>query len=242
MYGLIGYPIGHSFSARYFNDKFEREHIDQTYQLFPLRDITELPGLLDGHPDLNGLNVTIPYKSAVIPYLTELDGDARAIGAVNVIKIDRERGVMKGYNTDAIGFRHSLMPLLRPEMKSALVLGTGGASKAVAHVLRELGLTVTHVSRTPGKDTIGYGDLSREVMESHLVIVNTTPLGMWPNVDGCPDIPYRYLTPAHLCYDVVYNPEVTKFMTLASEHGARVKNGLDMLVGQAKAAWKIWSE
>lgn len=242
MYGLIGYPIGHSFSARYFNEKFEREHIDQTYQLFPLRDITELPGLLADHPDLNGLNVTIPYKSAVIPYLTELDDDARAIGAVNVIKIDRERGVMKGYNTDATGFRNSLMPLLQPDMKRALVLGTGGASKAVAHVLRELGLKVTHVSRNPGKDTIGYCDLTPEVMESHLVIVNATPLGMWPNVDGSPDIPYRYLTPSHLCYDVVYNPEVTKFMTLASEHGARVKNGLDMLVGQAEAAWKIWSE
>lgn len=242
MYGLIGNPLGHSFSADFFNAKFRKEGINEKYELFPLAEIGRLPALLESHPELEGLNVTIPYKEAVIPYLTALSGDAREIGAVNVIKISDNGKTLTGYNSDAIGFRDTITPLIKPYMRKALVLGTGGASRAVAYVLRGLGLQVTKVSRHPGAGELSYDALSPAVMETSHVIVNTTPLGMWPDTDRMPPVPYHLLTPGHLCYDLVYNPEVTKFMELAAKQGATVKNGLDMLHGQALAAWRIWTE
>ncbi len=240
MYGLIGKPLGHSFSANFFNKKFAKEGIPEHYELFPLDSIELLPQLLSSHPDLKGLNVTIPYKQQVIPYLASLDKDAAEIGAVNVIKI-QEDGSLKGYNSDAIGFRNSLMPLLKPHMKRALVLGTGGASKAVIHVLKQLGFEVLNVSRKAKGEIISYDELTPEIIASHHVVVNTTPLGMWPNIDEAPAIPYHLLTPDHLCYDLVYNPEETSFMRRSAQYGATVKNGLEMLHGQAIAAWEIWN-
>ncbi len=240
MYGLIGKKIGHSFSANFFNRKFADEGIDETYNLFPLEDVGELPSLIAGHPSLKGLNVTIPYKQVVIPLLDEMDSYAAAIGAVNVISIS-PAGKLKGYNTDAVGFRDSISPLLKPYMKKALVLGTGGASKAVCHVLRELGLTPTIVSRKPGSGKVVYGDLDEKLMASHQVIVNCTPLGTWPDTDLCPDIPYNLVTENHICYDLVYNPEVTLFLERCGRQGATTKNGLEMLHGQAIAAWHIWT-
>lgn len=241
MYGLIGKPLGHSFSANFFNKKFADEAIPERYELFPLESIDLLPQLLNSHLDLKGLNVTIPYKQQVIPFLSELDKDAAEIGAVNVIKINCD-GSLKGYNSDAIGFRDSISPLLLPHMKRALVLGTGGASKAVIYVLRQLGLEVLNVSRRSKGEIVSYNQLTPEIISTHHVIVNTTPLGMWPNIDDAPEIPYHLLTPDHLCYDLVYNPEETSFMKRAAQYGATVKNGLEMLHGQALAAWKIWNK
>lgn len=241
MYGLIGNPLGHSFSADFFNDKFKREGIDESYSLFPLSSITELPELLAKHPDLKGLNVTIPYKRDVMTYLTRISEEAKEIGAVNVIRISDGGKTLEGFNSDAIGFRDTLIPLLKPHMKKAFVLGTGGASNAIAYVLSSLGLEVTKVSRTAKEGVIPYSRLTKQMIDDHHVIVNTTPLGMWPKVDEAPPIPYEALTSLHLCYDIVYNPDVTLFMKKAAAQGAVVKNGLDMLHGQAIAAWQIWN-
>lgn len=243
LYGLIGRTLGHSFSRDYFNRKFEAEGIDAEYVNFELPDIGDLMEALAETPNLCGLNVTIPYKEQVIPYLNALSDNARAIGAVNTIAVDYDsRGgiTLTGHNTDVVGFTDSIRPLIKPDMLRALILGTGGASKAVAHGLRELGIVPTFVSRSPGEGRLTYADLTPEVMQEHLVIVNTTPLGMWPAVDSAPDIPYNLLTPSHLCYDLIYNPDVTTFMRRASEQGATVKNGLEMLLLQAFAAWQIW--
>lgn len=241
MYGLIGNPIKHSFSADFFNEKFRREGSDEHYELFQLSEISELKLLLASHPDLKGLNVTIPYKRQVIPLLDYISDEAYEIGAVNVIKISDSGHRLEGYNTDATGFHDSISPLVKHYMKKALVLGTGGASNAVEYVLRKLGMEVVKVSRFPQEGFLTYDELSPEIMDSHHVIVNTTPLGMWPKVNTSPDIPYNYLSAEHLCFDLVYNPETTLFMRLSSEHGAIVKNGLEMLHGQAIAAWKIWN-
>lgn len=238
-YGLIGYPLGHSFSKIYFTEKFQKEGLSSTYELFPLSAITEFPELIEGNPELRGLNVTIPYKESVMTYLTDLSPEAKAIGAVNVIKIDGDR--LTGYNSDYIGFRDSLKPMLRDEITEALVLGSGGASKAVCHALRVLGINPTVVSRHPSEGMIGYKDITSEVMEKNLLIVNTTPLGMAPNIEAAPDIPYHLLSDRHICYDVVYNPSETLFMKKAAAAGARVKNGLEMLHLQAENAWKIWN-
>ncbi len=240
MYGLIGNPLGHSFSADFFNNKFEREGIDEHYSLFPLENIGELLPLLASNPGLKGLNVTIPYKKQVIPFLSEISDAAKEIGAVNVIKINSD-GKLSGYNTDSIGFRNSLTPLLAPHVKKALVLGTGGASLAVEYVLRNLGLEVTKVSRKKTEGVITYSEITPDVMNSHHLIVNTTPLGTWPNTDASPDIPYHLLTSKHICHDLVYNPETTEFMRRSAEFGATVKNGFEMLIGQAIAAWEIWN-
>lgn len=196
------------------------------------------------YPILAGLNVTIPYKEQVIPYLNEMDEDAAKIGAVNVIKIIRNKGTLKfkGYNSDIIGFTDSISPLLNERRKKALVLGTGGASKAVVRGLENLGITATLVSRSAREGVITYEDLTPEVMAENLIIVNTTPLGMYPHVEECPDIPYDCLTKEHLCYDLLYNPDVTMFMRKAEEYGAETKNGLEMLLLQAFAAWNIWNE
>lgn len=242
-YGLIGYPLGHSFSSQYHNARFEREGIDAVYNNYELADISLLPELVTREKALRGLNVTVPYKQAVVPYLDALDDAARSIGAVNVIRIERnENGVrMVGYNSDYIGFRNSLDPLLQPHHTSALVLGTGGASKAVCAALRDMGIAVTSVSRSAGENRLQYADLTAEVMDAHTVVVNATPLGMHPNIEDCAPIPYHYITPRHLCYDVVYNPDQTAFMQRCAERGATVCNGLKMLYGQADAAWEIWN-
>lgn len=244
IYGLIGYPLIHSFSQNYFNQKFEAENIDARYLNFEIADIGELMEVLSENPNLNGLNVTIPYKEQVLPYLNEIDEDAAKIGAVNVIKfIPGKNGItLKGYNSDIIGFCDSLRPLLKPTHKNALVLGTGGAAKAVTQGLLNLGITPTYVSRTKREGMLTYDELTPEIMDSNRVIVNTTPLGMYPHTEECPDIPYQLLTPEHLCYDLLYNPDVTLFMKRAQENGAEVKNGLEMLLLQAFAAWNIWND
>lgn len=244
IYGLIGYPLTHSFSQQYFNRKFDAEHIAARYVNFEIPEISDFTDIIKGNPNIKGLNVTIPYKEQVIPYLDELDPDTAEIGAVNVIKFIRNGNQLrlKGYNSDVIGFSDSLSPLLTADMKYALVLGTGGASKAVMHALRKLGITPTLVSRTPAPGRYTYSDLTPEIMAKNLLIVNTTPLGMYPHMDECPAIPYDCLTPAHLCYDLLYNPDVTLFMKKSAEHGASTKNGLEMLLLQAFAAWNIWND
>lgn len=244
LYGLIGYPLTHSFSQQYFNRKFDAESIPARYVNFEIPTISDFPDIIKSNPNLCGLNVTIPYKEQVIQYLDELDPDTAEIGAVNVIKFLRKGNKLrlKGYNSDIIGFTDSLKPLLRPDIRHALVLGTGGASKAVMQALKKLNIQATLVSRTPAEGRYTYGDLTPEVMAENLLIVNTTPLGMYPHMDECPDIPYELLTPAHLCYDLLYNPDVTLFMRKAAEQGATTKNGLEMLLLQAFAAWNIWQE
>lgn len=243
LYGLIGYPLIHSFSQNYFNQKFEAEGIDAKYVNFEIADIGELMEVVSENANLCGLNVTIPYKEQVIPYLDEVDEDAAKIGAVNVIKFIRGKNSLKfkGYNSDIIGFCDSLKPLLKPEHKKALILGTGGAAKAVYHGLQNLGIEPMYVSRSKRDGMLTYGDLSAAVMNEYKVIVNATPLGMYPHVDECPNIPYHLLTPSHLCYDLLYNPDVTLFMKRAEEQGAEIKNGLEMLLLQAFAAWNIWN-
>lgn len=247
-YGLIGYPLGHSFSRDYFNKKFEAEGIDAEYVNFELPSIDEFPSVIARNPNLSGLNVTIPYKEKVIHMLDSLDPTAEAIGAVNVIKVIRnsrgEISQLKGFNSDVIGFMDSIRALLRPVHKKALVLGTGGASKAVAYGLRQLGVEPTFVSRTKAEGRYTYHGLSLhpEIVSEHTVIVNTTPLGMYPHVDQCPDLPYDYITPDHLCYDLLYNPDITLFMKKSAAHGAATKNGLEMLLMQAFAAWNIWRQ
>ena len=244
-YGLLGYPLGHSFSRNYFNQKFEAERIDAEYLNFEIPEIKEIKNVIKENPELNGLNVTIPYKEQVIPYLDDLDEDARLIGAVNVIKFSKGlfgKVKLKGYNSDIIGFKQSIEPLLKEHHRKALILGTGGASKAVFQGLKQLGVASTFVSRKAKEYCITYEEITPKVMEQYTVIVNTTPLGMFPNVDNCPPIPYDLLTPDHLLYDVIYNPDETLFMKKGKEKGATVKNGLEMLLLQAMAAWEIWQQ
>ena len=244
-YGLIGYPLKHSFSIGYFNEKFQAENIDAEYVNFEIPRIEDFMEVISENPNLCGLNVTIPYKEQVIPYLDELDRDTAKIGAVNVIKIIRQaKGKIKlvGYNSDIIGFTQSIEPLLQPNHKEALILGTGGASKAVFHGLENLGVKSTFVSRTKkSDDVLTYQELTPEIMSAHTIIVNCTPVGMYPKVDFCPNIPYEFLTPDHLLYDLLYNPNETLFMKKGKQQGATVKNGLEMLLLQAFAAWKIWN-
>ena len=213
-YGLIGYPLGHSFSKNFFNEKFHSENIDAEYVNFEIPSIKELPSVLLANPDLVGFNVTIPYKEQVISYLDELDKDAAAIGAVNVIKIVRQKGKTRliGYNSDVIGFTQSIEPLLEPQHKKALILGTGGASKAIAYGLKKLGLECKFVSRNLREEMLTYDQLTPEIMDEYKVVVNCTPVGMYPRADEYPNIPYQYLTPNHLLYDLLYNPDTTLFM------------------------------
>ena len=292
LYGLIGFPLGHSFSRGFFTEKFAREGIDAEYLNFEIPDASMLLDVIRENPGLRGLNVTLPHKQAVIPLLDELSDEAREIGAVNVIRIETPsnspfRGrtqedlpiegewkgaVLKGFNSDIIGFTESIKPLLKPWHRKALVLGTGGASKAICVGLQRLGLEWTYVSRkslTPGPSPVGegrnqqptplshgrgvggeagskvrlsYSDLTAEVMQAHTVIVNCSPVGMFPKVDAAPAIPYEYLTPQHLLFDCVYNPEDTLFMQKGRAQGATVKNGLEMLHLQALASWRFWNE
>lgn len=240
MYGIIGYPLLQTFSPGYFNKKFEEEGIDDTYQKFPLDKIGDLKQVLKEHPDLKGVNVTIPYKQDVIALLDELDDTARQIGAVNTVSI--KNGKLKGYNTDTIGFMNSLKPRLKAQHNKALVLGTGGASKAVAYALKRLNISYLLVSRNKKDSDLSYTDLNEAIMDDHKLIINTTPLGMVPNETLCPDIPYRFLSAEHLLYDLVYYPEETIFLQKGKEQGTEIKNGYEMLIGQAKAAWEIWQQ
>lgn len=245
LYGLLGYPLGHSFSAKYFAEKFAKEGVDATYKNFEFAEVADAVAYLLQQDDLQGFNVTIPHKQAIMPYLNGLSAEAEAIGAVNVVCVKRDAdGTVKllGCNSDVVGFSNSIQPLLRPKLHSkALVLGTGGASKAVMYGLRKLGVEPIYVSRTPKEGQLTYNDLTPEVMRDYKVIVNCTPLGMYPKVDACPDIPYQYLTPDHLLYDLVYNPLETLFMKRGAAQGAVVKNGLEMLHLQAEAAWVDWN-
>ncbi|HTR27753.1 MAG TPA: shikimate dehydrogenase [Puia sp.] len=240
-YGLIGYPLSHSFSQRYFTEKFEREGIrDCSYSNFPLTDIGELPAIL-ADPDLCGLNVTIPYKQQIIPFLSELTPVVESIGACNCIRI--VAGQLVGHNTDVVGFERSLLPQLKPHHRQALILGTGGASKAVEYVLHQLGIGYRLVSRTPRPDTgdLAYADIDAGVLAAATLVVNTTPIGMYPNVDVCPPLPYEALTPRHYLFDLIYNPEKTLFLQKGAGRGAAIANGHDMLVLQAEESWRIWN-
>lgn len=239
-YGIIGYPLGHSFSRAFFTEKFQREHIDAEYVNFEIPSADMLPGIVQTNPNLRGLNVTLPHKEAVIPMLDELNDEAKEIGAVNVIRV--RDGRLKGFNSDIIGFMDSIRPLLKPWHQHALVLGTGGASRAIRVGLQRLGIEWTYVSRTPAPGRLTYADLTPELMEYYQVIVNCSPVGMFPRVDACPDIPYQLLTDRHLLYDLVYNPQETLFLKRGAEHGAAVKNGLEMLHLQALASWRFWNE
>lgn len=243
-YGLIGYPLTHSFSKNFFNEKFASEKIDAEYINFEIPTINDFMEIIKSNPDLKGLNVTIPYKEQVIPYMDDFDKSA-SVGAVNVIKINRHKGKIQliGYNSDVTGFTESIEPLIQSYMKKALILGTGGASKAVYYGLNELGIDPTFVSRKPGKgNTLTYNEITPELIQNYYIIVNTTPLGMFPNIDNCPNIPYEALGKKHLLYDLLYNPDQTLFMKKGLAQGATVKNGLEMLLLQAYASWDIWQK
>ncbi len=241
-YGLIGYPLKHSFSKGYFNEKFSMENIDAEYVNFEIPSIRDFKKVIENNPDLKGLNVTIPYKEQVIPLLDSLSENAKQIGAVNVIKIVREKKKIRliGYNSDIIGFKESIGPLLEANHKMALILGTGGSAKSVFHGLNQLGVNSMFVSRTKSDGVLTYDELTPEVMKIYQVVVNCTPVGMFPKTDECPAIPYNLLTPNHLLYDLLYNPNETLFMKKGKEQGANVKNGLEMLLLQAFAAWEFW--
>ena len=243
IFGLIGYPLTHSFSKVYFTEKFKRENIQgKIYELFELKDIAEFPGLISSQPNLKGLNVTIPYKEAVIKYLDELDAPAAKMGAVNVIKVNS--GKLKGYNSDYHGFRQSLEKLIPANYKGmqALVLGSGGAAKAVKAALEDMHIPYQVVVRKDEANTVRYQEVSDSIIQSHHLIVNTTPLGMYPKTDTLPAIPYQALTSNHFLFDLVYNPEETLFLKKGKEKGSRTKNGLEMLHLQAEKAWQIWND
>lgn len=239
-YGLVGKTLGHSFSKRFFTEKFAVEGLDAVYSNYEIPEAQEFLDIVKDK-ELKGLNVTIPYKQAVVGMMDSLSEDARNIGAVNVVRIDHDSHTLKGFNTDVIGFVDSIRPLIKPQHTDALVLGTGGASLAVRYGLHKLGLNTLYVSRTKGEDRITYWELTPETMSKYKVVVNCTPLGTYPDVDECADIPYDCLTEAHLLYDLVYNPEETKFLRMGRLHGAVTKNGYEMLVRQAEASWDIWN-
>lgn len=243
-YGIIGLPLGHSFSPGFFNEKFKNEGIDAIYEKYELPQIESLLEILAMNPELKGLNVTIPYKQKVMNFLDELSDEARAIGAVNVVRInhDGKKLHMKGYNSDVIGFTRSIEPLLTSYHKKALILGTGGASKAIEYGLQKIGLEILKVSRRKDKDTITYDEVTPELIHEYNVIVNCTPVGMYPHTEECPALPYDAMDNRTLLYDLIYNPDETLFMKRGKEHGAVVKNGLEMLLLQAYASWEFWNE
>ena len=275
-YGLIGYPLGHSFSRKFFTEKFEKEGIDAQYLNFEIPSIEEFPEIIKNNPKLRGLNVTIPYKQQVMQYLDEISEEAKAIGAVNVLRIERPspqpspimgretmrnagnkpdglpikgdmseglRGSLIGYNSDVIGFVESIHPLLKAHHKKALILGTGGASKAIRYGLeKKLGMKTLFVSRSAREGMITYEEVTAEVLKEYEVIVNCSPVGMYPHVDECPALPYEAMNENNLLYDLVYNPLETLFMKKGAEQGATVKNGLEMLHLQAIASWKFWEK
>lgn len=239
-YGLIGRSLTHSFSQRYFSAKFDKEKLEAQYHNFEIETIEDFPKLLQDNK-LEGLNVTIPYKESIIPFLDDVDEVAHKVGAVNTVVF--QNGKTKGYNTDVIGFKNSIKPFLKHGQERALILGTGGASKAVAYVLGNLGIDVLFLSRNPDqKNHYSYQEANEHMLDACKIIVNTTPLGTAPETDQCPDIPYDFLTEDHLCYDLVYNPPETLFMKHAKSKGATTVNGLSMLKIQAEEAWKLWSD
>jgi len=247
LYGLIGYPLSHSLSRDFFNRTFADEGIDAQYINFEIEDAGQLMEVIAEYPNLDGLNVTAPHKQAVIPLLDSLDDDARQIGAVNVIRFvrnpaTRELVELRGYNTDVTGFYQSVLPLITPERRNAMVLGTGGAARAVTAALQRLGVEVTLVSRRKSERTMVYEEITRAMVAAHQLIVNATPLGQYPDDNQCPDFPYRFLSSQHLCYDLIYNPEETRFMQRSARQGAQTKNGLEMLLLQAFASYEIWTK
>lgn len=247
VFGIIGNPLSHSFSKKYFNNKFEKNNLKACYKNFQLESISQFPELISENNDICGLNVTIPYKQQIIPYLTKLDLKAENVGAVNTIKFNRDKNnnlELIGFNTDVIGFYESLKPLIKPWHTKALILGTGGASKAVAYSFNLLGIDYKFVSRKQNNNIgiYSYEQLNKSILDEYLIIVNTTPLGTFPNVDDKPHLPYHICNEKHLFYDLVYNPEVTSFIKEAQKKGATVINGLKMLHLQAEAAWEIWNE
>lgn len=245
IFGLIGNPINKSLSPHFFQKKFEREGIkDAAYQLFPIPSITDFPLLIKREKNLVGLNVTHPYKESIIPYLDELTDEARAIGAVNTVVVHRndKHTQLTGHNTDCEGFRLLLKEAGEPLPDHALVLGTGGAAQAVAYVLRQQGIPFTFVSRSAGAHSITYQDITPEIIRQNRLIINATPVGMWPDTELCPPLPYSALTPEHLLIDLIYNPTETAFLREGLVRGARCLNGMTMLEGQAEASWRVWEE
>ncbi len=238
-YGLIGKTLKHSFSQAYFTKKFEKENIEGTFLNFELPNIEDFVPLIKQHPNLRGLSVTIPYKTEIIPFLDKLDNTAKEIGSVNSVSI--RDGHTTGYNTDASGFSASIKPFLAHGMERALILGTGGASKAVAFALRQIGLDVMFASRSPKEGQLAYSDINQNTVKAFRLIVNTTPLGMFPDIDSAPDIPYEFLVPDHLLYDLTYNPAETEFLRRGKSQGALTVNGLSMLKIQAELSWEIWN-
>tara|TARA_R110002124_G_scaffold79875_3_gene211956 strand:+ start:3192 stop:3956 length:765 start_codon:yes stop_codon:yes gene_type:complete len=241
-FGLLGKDISYSFSSRYFSQKFKELELENyKYHNFDIKSITELPELLKQKSSLCGLNVTIPYKEKIIPYLDEIDAEALEIGAVNTIKFLKD-GKCKGFNTDVFGFLNSLKPLLEVHHTKAIILGTGGASKAIAYALKKLQIDFTFVSRNPiSKNEISYLDLSQKIISTHTIVINSTPLGTFPEIDLYPNIPYQYITSQHLLFDLIYNPIVSTFLQNGKKKGARIKNGLEMLQLQAEKSWQIWN-
>ncbi|MEA3425398.1 MAG: shikimate dehydrogenase [Bacteroidota bacterium] len=239
-FGLLGYPLSHSFSQKYFTEKFARLGLtDCVYENFSLPDIAALSDVLQSKKDLRGFNITIPYKKQVLAFVDEVSPVVKAIGACNCVNI--KDGKRIGHNTDVVGFEQSLRPFLKAHHTRALVLGTGGASAAVVYVLQQLGIAVQYVSRTASEQAIAYEQVDEALLSSHHLIVNTTPLGMYPNVEECPPLPYQYLTPLHHLYDLIYNPAETRFLVNGKARGASVQNGQEMLVLQAEESWRIWN-
>lgn len=238
-FGLIGKNIDYSFSRKYFSEKFEKEGLPHSYENFDLSSLAQFPEILKKNPDLKGLNVTIPYKERIMAYLDALDAEAEKIGAVNTIKIS-EGGRLIGYNTDHFGFAQALMPYLPLRSDNALILGTGGASKAVAFALRQLGFNFHFVSRNPTSGQWAYAHLDGEIVQAHSLIVNSTPLGTAPHTSRFPSIPYELIGAHHLLFDLIYNPAESEFLRRGKERGAKTTNGLQMLVLQAEKAWEIW--
>ena len=243
LFGLLGKDISYSFSRGYFSEKFKQLNLDNhSYVNFDLPKIEDFPSILEDNESVLGINVTIPYKEAVIPYLDKIDKTAKEIGAVNTIKITK-RGNLKGYNSDVVGFEKSLLPLLEKHHNNALILGTGGASKAVAFALKKNNIKFKFVSRnSQGLDLLSYQDITKEIIEKYSIIINSTPVGTTPNVDKSPNIPYQFITEKHLLYDLIYNPEVTQFLSKGRANGAIIKNGYEMLQLQAEESWRIWNE
>lgn len=243
-YGLIGYPLTHSFSKRFFTEKFETEKIESTYENFEIDSIQKFPEIIKNNPEVIGLNVTIPYKEQVIPFLDDLNDSAREVGAVNTIKIIRSDSEvqLKGFNTDTWGFENSLVPLLKNHHSKALILGTGGASKALKYVLKKLEIKFISASiEELQENEIRYEEIDEKMMAERLLIINATPLGTYPKTDTFPPIPYEFINEKHLLFDLVYNPEVTQFMSKGKANGATVKNGYEMLLGQALKSYEIWN-
>jgi shikimate dehydrogenase len=241
LFGLLGYPLTHSFSQKYFTEKFQQLGIpNASYENFSIPDIYELKAILNSRNGLEGFNITIPYKKSVIDFLDELSEPVKKMGACNCVKISN--GKLKGFNTDIVGFQKSLQPFLKPIHQKALILGTGGASAAVEYVFQQLDISYQFVSRNASQNAISYQELTQEIMESHTLIINTTPLGMYPNSDACPEIPYQFLTEKHHLFDLIYNPTETRFLSLGKQQGASIQNGYEMLILQAEESWRIWND